>query len=80
MLITKKMIHQITSLPMLAKVKMAKTLGRAELENKTLVEWDDRGMEINNISNIELKFGIYIIAHKIYSSSRLNNLSFDLAK
>ena len=74
-LITKKMIHQITSLPMLAKAKMTKTLGWDELEKKTLAEWDGRGMKISSVTDMELKFVIHIIAHKIYSSSRLNNVS-----
>ena len=95
-LITKKMIHQITSLLMLAKAKMTKTLGQDELEKKILAEWDGKGMKISNVTNIELKFKIHIIAHKIYFLSRLNsvsceavdlaykvvktNLSFDLAE
>lgn len=74
-LITKQMIHQFTSLLMLAKAKMTKTLGWVELEKKTLAEWDNRGMKISSILDIELKFGIHIIAHKIYSSSRLNSVS-----
>ena len=32
-------------------------------------------MKISSVANIELKFGIHIIAHKIYSSSRLNSVS-----
>ena len=95
-MITKKMIHRITGLPMLAKVKSTKILSHVELENKTLAEQDGRGMEISCVTDMELKFGIHIIAHKIYSSSRpnsvyceavdielkvvKNNLSFDLAK
>ena len=63
-LITKKMIHRITSLPMLAKEKSA----------KTLAEWDGRGMKISSVST-ELKFGIHVIAHKIYSSIQLNSVS-----
>ena len=54
------------------------------------------GMKISCVTNMELKFGIHIITHKIYSSSCLNsvsceavdltfkvvknNMSFDLAK
>ena len=64
-LITKKMIHWITGLPMLPKAKMSKTLGRAELEKKTLVERDNKGMNISSVSSTELKFGIHIIVHKI---------------
>ena len=37
-LITKKMIHRITSLPMLNKAKATKTLGREELQRLTLAE------------------------------------------
>ena len=43
-LITKKMIHKITGLPMLSKAKATKTLGRDELQKKTLAEWDGRGL------------------------------------
>ena len=32
-------------------------------------------MKIISVTNMELKFGINIIAHKIYSSSKLNNVS-----
>lgn len=74
-LITKKMIHKITSLPMSIKAKMNKTLSWVELEKKTLAEWDGRGMEISRVTNMELKFDIHIIVHNIYISSRLNNVS-----
>ena len=74
-LITKKMIHKITGLPMLSKAKTTKTLGRDELQKKTLDEWDGRGLKINNVTELDLRYGIYIIAYKIYSSSRLNNVS-----
>ena len=40
--ITNKMIHRITGLPMLTKAKMTKTLSQVELEKKTLAEWDGR--------------------------------------
>ena len=69
------MIHKVTSLPMLSKAKTTKTLGQDELQKKTLAEWDGRGLKINNVTDLELKFGIYIIAYKIYSSSRLNSVS-----
>ena len=69
------MIHKITSLPMLAKAKSTKTLSPVELEKKTLAKWDGRRMKISYVTNIELKFGIHIIVHKIYSSSRPNNVS-----
>ena len=54
---------------MLTKAKTTKTLGWEELQKKTLVEWDGRGLRINNVTDIELRFFIHIIAHKIYSSS-----------
>ena len=72
------MIHRITRLPMLNKAKTTKTLSRVELENKTLAEWDGRGMKINNATNMQLKFGICVIAHKIYSSNHLNNVSCEV--
>lgn len=96
MLITKKMIHKITGLPMLSKAKATKTLGREELQKQTLAEWDGRGLKVNTISDVKLRFGIHVIAYKLYSSSRLNsvpseavdlalkivkkNLEFDLSK
>ena len=67
--ISKKMIHIITGLPMLNKAKATKTLGWVELAKKTLVEWDGRGMKINGVTGMEIKFGIHVIAHKIYSYS-----------
>ena len=79
---------------MLTKSKMIKTLDRGKLEKNTLAEWDSRGIKISSVFDVKLKFGIHIIAHKIYSLSRLNsvvcevvdlaykvvknNLSFDL--
>ena len=46
-----------------------------ELEKKNLAEWDGRGIKINSVTNAELKFGIDVIPHKIYSSSHLNSVS-----
>jgi len=69
------MIHHIIGLPMLAKAKITKTLGQGKLEMKILAEWDGRGLKISSVFDVELKFGIDIISHKIYSSSRLNNMS-----
>ena len=69
------MIHRIIGLPMLTKVKMTKTLSRDKLEKKTLAERDGRGMKINYAIDMELKFGIHVITHKIYSSRKLNNVS-----
>ena len=74
-LTTKKMIHRIIGLPMLEKDKSTKTLSRVEVEKKTLAKWDGRGMKISCVIDMELKFGIHIIAHKIYSSSRPNSVS-----
>lgn len=73
--IMKKIIHKIMGLPMLNKAKSTKTLGQEELQKKTLAEWDDKGLKICNVSNIELRFQIHIIAHKIYISNRLNSVS-----
>ena len=63
------MIHRFIGLPMLTKAKSIKTLGWAELEKKTLAEWDGRGMKISYIANPKVKFGTHVIALKIYSSS-----------
>ena len=62
---------------MLEKEKMTKTLGQVELEKKTLANWDGRGMKISSVIDKELKFGIHIIAHKIYSSNKLNTVSYE---
>ena len=59
---------------MLSKAKTSKTLGQEELQKKTLAERDSRGLKINNVTNVELRFGIHIITHKIYSLSRLNSV------
>ena len=72
------MIHRITGLPILAKAKTSKTLSRVELEKKTLAKWDGRGMKINCVADMELKLGIRIITHKIYSSSPLKNVSCEV--
>ena len=67
-LITKKMIHKITRLPMLNKAKTTKTLGQVKLTKRTLVKWDGRGMKLSGVIEMELKFGIHVIFYKIYSS------------
>ena len=59
---------------MLSKAKTTKTLGGEELQKKTLAKWDGRGLKINNVTNVELRFGIHIIAHNIYSLSQLNSV------
>ena len=63
---------------MLSKAKATKTLGQVELEKKTLAEWDGRGMKISSVIDVELKFGIHVIAHKIYNSSHLNSVSCEV--
>ena len=67
-LITKKMPHRITRSPMLNKVKTTETLGWVELTKWTLTKWDGRGMKLSGIIDMELKFGIHVISHKIYNS------------
>ena len=73
-MITKKMIHKITGLSMLNKVKTTKTLSKEELQKKTLAECDGRALKISSVIDIELRFGTHIIAHKIYSSSQWNSV------
>jgi hypothetical protein len=72
--LTKKMINKVTGLPMLNKAKSTKALSQKDLLKETLAEWDGRGLKVSTISDIELRFGIHIITHKIYSSSRLNSV------
>ena len=55
-LITKKMIHRITSLPMLEKEKIMKTLSRVKLERKTLVRVGWKGNE----DHLYYRYGIEI--------------------
>ena len=59
----------------LTKSKMTKTLSWVELEKKTLAKWDGRGMKISYVTDMELKFGIHVIARKIYNLRRLNIVS-----
>ena len=54
---------------MLNKEKTIKTLGQVELTKRALAEWDDRGVKLNGMTDMEINFGIHVIAHKIYSSS-----------
>ena len=68
------MINKITGLPMLSKAKTTKTLGWEELQKLTLVEWDSRGLKVSTVTDAKLRFGIHVIAHKIYSSSRPNSV------
>lgn len=60
---------------MLAKANTTKILSHEELERKTLAEWDGRGMKIRCVANMELNFRFHVIAHKVYSSSCLKNVS-----
>ena len=80
--ITKKMIHQVTIYPMLNKCRETKTLAQVKLTKKTLSKWDGKGMKLNSVSDMEFNFGIHVIAHKIYSLSKPNNVpceAIDLA-
>ena len=63
------MIHCIIGLPMLTKAKTMKSLGQSKLQKKILAKWDDRGMKISSVIDAEIKFGIHVIAPKIYISS-----------
>ena len=63
---------------MSAREKITKTLGWVELAKKTFTEWDDKGMKLNGIIDMEIKFKIHVIPHKIYSSNRLNNVLFEV--
>ena len=69
-----KMIHKIMGLPMLSKAKTTKTLSRDELQKLSQAVWDGKGLKLNNVTDVELKFGICVIAYKLYSSSQLNSV------
>ena len=49
-----------------------------ELDKKSLIEWDGRRMRISSVIDVELKFGIHVITHKIYSSSCQNSVSCEV--
>lgn len=53
-----------------------KTLGQVKLAKRTLTKWDGKGMKLNRVTDMEIKLGIHVIVHKIYNSSRLNNVSY----
>ncbi len=54
---------------MMDKSKKIKTLGQVEFAKKTLAKWDGKGIKLNGITDMEIKFRIHVIVHKIYSSS-----------
>ena len=58
------MIHKVMGLPMLSKEKTTKNLGQAKLAKKTHVEWDGRGMKLNSVIDMEIKFWIHVIPIK----------------
>ena len=86
----------MTGLLTLDRPKVTKNLPQAELTKKARAEWDGRGMKLNGVTNMEIKFSIHVIAHKMYKSSQQNsvpceamdpdykvvnkNLSFDLVE
>lgn len=72
--ITKKMVHRVTGLPMLDRPKATKNIPRNELAQKTRAVWDGRGIKLNAVTDVELKFSIHAIAHKMYSSSWWNSV------
>lgn len=71
--ITKEMLHRVTGLPMLDRPKVTKNIIRAKLSQKIGVEWDGRGLKLNGVTDLELKYAIHAIALKMYSSSRPNS-------
>lgn len=62
---------------MLDKPKATKTRAHGELAKNTLAKWDDRGMKLNNVTDMEIKFGIHVKAYKIYSSIKLNSVPYE---
>lgn len=39
-----------------------------------LVKWDGRGLKVNCIKDVELRFSSYAIGYKIFQSSRPNSI------
>lgn len=72
--ITKKMIHQVIGFPMMERAKATKNLPWVELTKKTNAKWDDRGMKLHGVIDMEIRFAIHVIAHKIYRSNRKNSV------
>lgn len=62
---------------MLDRPKATKNISRAELTNKTGAEWDGHGMKLNGVSDVELKYAIHAIAHKMYSNSWSNSVHYE---
>ena len=65
--IRNKMIRRIIGLPMLKNANTSKNIGQVELTKRTLIELDGRGMKLNGVTNMEIKFDIHVISHKIYN-------------
>ena len=63
------MIDQVIGLPMLDRPKATKNLPWVELIKKTRAKWGIRGMNLNGVTNMEIKVSIHVRAHKMYSSS-----------
>lgn len=76
--ITKDMIHRVTGLPMLDRPKVTNNLLRAELTKKTGAQWDGCGLKLNGVTDLELKYAIHAIVHKMYSSSQANSVPYEV--
>ena len=46
-------------------------------EVRLQVEWDGRGLKLSIVADVELRFGIHVIAHKIYSSIWPNSVPYE---
>lgn len=72
--ITKDVIQMVTDYPTNDKEKNLRHPPRTETEKLTGANWDGRGMRINTITDLETRFGAYVITYKIFQSRRPNNV------
>lgn len=64
--ITKDVIHMVIGYHVCDKAKSIRHPRKSEIKKLTRDEWDDRGMEINTISDPKTRFSAYVIAYKIF--------------
>lgn len=73
--ITKDVIHMVTGYPLCDKEKSLRHPPKNDIEKLTGVEWDNKGMKINTISDPKTRFRAYVISYKIFQSSKLNSIT-----
>jgi hypothetical protein len=72
--ITKNMIHRVTRYPIVNGKQTMRDNNKEEITLNTGAIWNNRGMTISTIKDLELDFGVRVIAHKFYQLSRLDSV------